>query len=195
MKKLNRKLILEFLDDETGELTLDKKDLEEPIQEPIEVEIKQEENNLSEGEKKNFIISLLTDLSGKVFDLFSYLTPYFTLEVQDKDSEFNHLSEENKALLSSIYEDVSLIVGKITQGLKDNTAENIQNAIDDGQTQAQETITPEVDLKEDLKSDKEKLWDDLTANVDMGDYFDEMKGHEDEEEERFFKDPKKALQD
>lgn len=195
MKKLNRKLILEFLDDETGELTLDKKDLEEPIQEPIEVEINQEENNLSEGEKKNFIISLLTDLSGKVFDLFSYLTPYFTLEVQDKDSEFNHLSEENKALLSSIYEDVSLMVGKITQGLKDNTAENIQNAIDDGQTQAQETITPESTLEEDLKSDKEKLWDDLTANVDMGDYFDEMKEHEDEEEERFFKDPKKALQD
>lgn len=187
MKKLNRKLILEFLDDETGELTLDKKDLEEPIQEPIKVE---EPVELDKGEKVNFILSVLSDLNNNVLDIFNYLTPYIT----NVDPEEN-LSEDNKNLLASVYEDVSLILGKLSQGLKDNSPENIQNAIDDGQTQAQETITPEVDLKEDLKSDKEKLWDELTANVDMGDYFDEMKEHEDEEEERFFKDPKKALQD
>ena len=187
MKKLNRKLILEFLDDETGELTLDKKDLEEPIQEPVKVEKPVE---LDKGEKVNFILSILSDLNNKVLDIFNYLTPYIT----NVDPEEN-LSEDNKSLLTSVYEDVSLILGKLSQGLKDNSPENIQNAIDDGQTQAQETITPEVDLKEDLKSDKEKLWDDLTANVDMGDYFDEMKEYEDEEEERFFKDTKKALQD
>lgn len=187
MKKLNRKLILEFLDDETGELTLDKKDLEEPIQEPIKVE---EPVELDKGEKVNFILSVLSDLNNKVLDIFNYLTPYIT----NVDPEEN-LSEDNKSLLTSVYEDVSLILGKLSQGLKDNSPENIQNAIDDGQTQAQETITTEVDLKEDLKSDKEKLWDDLSANVDMGDYFDEMKEHEDEEEERFFKDTKNALQD
>lgn len=187
MKKLNKKLILEFLDDETGDLTLDKKDLEEPIQEPIKVEKPVE---LDKGEKVNFILSVLSDLNNKALDIFNYLTPYVT----NIDPEEN-LSEDNKNLLTSVYEDVSLILGKLSQGLKDNSPENIQNAIDDGQTQAQETITSEVDLKEDLKSDKEKLWDELTANVDMGDYFDEMKEHEDEEEERFFKDPKKALQD
>ena len=187
MKKLNRKLILEFLDDETGELTLDKKDLEEPIQEPIKVE---EPVELDKGEKVNFILSVLSDLNNKVLDIFNYLTPYIT-NVDPKEN----LSEDNKSLLTSVYEDVSLILGKLSQGLKDNSPENIQNAIDDGQTQAQETITPEVDLKEDLKSDKERLWDNLIANIDMGDYFDEWYGHEDEEEERFFKDTKKALQD
>lgn len=187
MKKLNRKLILEFLDDETGELTLDKKDLEEPIQEPIKVETPVE---LDKGEKVNFILSVLSDLNNKVLDIFNYLTPYITNVGPEEN-----LSEDNKNLLTSVYEDVSLILGKLSQGLKDNSPKNIQNAIDDGQTQAQETITPEVDLKEDLKSDREKLWDDLMANMDMGDHFDnDWYHHEDEEREKFFKDTKKLLQ-
>ena len=186
MKKLNRKLILEFLDDETGELTLDKKDLEEPIQEPIKVE---EPVELDKGEKVNFILSVLSDLNNKALDIFNYLTPYIT----NVDPEEN-LSEDNKNLLTSVYEDVSLILGKLSQGLKDNSPVNIQNAIDDGQTLAQETITPEVDLKEDLKTDKEKLWNDLMSEVDMGDFFDNMQGGEKEEKEKFLKDPKKELQ-
>ena len=199
MQRLNKKLILEFLDDDKLSV---KYPIEEAIEQPVEVVEEQPvevvetttSENLTEGEKKNFIVSTLTDLSTRMLDLFNYLTPLMTLEVEDTNSVFNNLSEENKDLLRSIYEDVSLLVGKVTQGLKDNTEENIQNAIDDGQTQAQETITPEVDLKEDLKSDKEKLWDDLSANVDMGDFFDEMQGHEDEEKEKFLKDPKKELQ-
>lgn len=189
MKKLNKKIILEFLDDEVGE----------PAAEPsvvteIPVVVPSAPRPLSEAEKKNFIITTLTDISSKALDFFNYLTPMMTIEVEDKTSVLNNLSEENKALLRSIYEDVSLIVGKVTQALKDNTEENVQNAIDDGQTQAQETIAPEVDLKEDLNSDKEKLWDALKSDVDMGDFFDEMQGHEDEEKEKFLKDPKKELQ-
>lgn len=201
MQRLNKKLILEFLDDDKLSV---KYPVEEAIEQPVEVveeqpvevvETTTTSENLTDGEKKNFIVSTLTDLSTRMLDLFNYLTPLMTLEVEDTNSVFNNLSEENKDLLRSIYEDVSLLVGKVTQGLKDNTEENIQNAIDDGQTQAQETITPEVDLKEDLKSDREKLWDDLIANMDMGDHFDnDWYHHEDEEREKFLKDPKKELQ-
>lgn len=189
MKKLNKKIILEFLDDEVGEPAA-----ETPVVTEIPVAIPSEPQPLSEAEKKNFIITTLTDISAKALDFFNYLTPMMTIEVEDKTSVLNNLSEENKDLLRSIYEDVSLIVGKVTQALKDNTEENIQNAIDDGQTQAQETITPEVDLKEDLNSDKEKLWGDLMADVDMGDFFDDMQEGEEEEKKKFLKDPKKELQ-
>ena len=154
MEKLNRKLILEFLEDEVQDVSVDKLNIETPIQEPIEV--KQEEPvptpKLSEPEKVNFVVSTLTELSQRVLDLFNYLTPLINTDM----TSFN-LSEQNKDLLNSIYEDVSLVLGKVQQGIKDNCVDNIQNAIDDGQTQAQETITPEVDLTEDLNSDKEKL--------------------------------------
>lgn len=135
MKKLNRKIILEFLDDEVNEPVE-----EQPVEEPTVVQPGPQQ--LSEAEKKNYIVTTLTDISAKALDFFNYLTPLMTIEVEDKNSLFNNLSEENKNLLRSIYEDVSLLVGKVTQGLKDNTEENIQGAIDDGQTQAQELTAP-----------------------------------------------------
>ena len=145
MKKLNRKLILEILEDE------DVSSSEEMEEQPIETSIKSEEPvKLDKGEKISFILSVLSDLNNKALDMFNYLTPYIT----NIDPEEN-LSEDNKNLLANVYEDVSLILGKLSQGLKDNSPVNIQNAIDDGQTEAQETIVPEVDLKEDLNSDKE----------------------------------------
>ena len=152
MEKLNKKLILEFLEDTNiKDVELDKLNIEKPIQEPIEV--KQEElvptPELSEPEKVNFILSVLSDLNNKVLDIFNYLTPYVT----NIDSEEN-LSEDNKTLLTSVYEDVSLILGKLSQGLKDNSPENIQNAIDDGQTEVQETIV-DTKAKEDKLEDKE----------------------------------------
>lgn len=144
MKKLNRKLILEILNEDDSS----QKEIEEqPIEEPIESE---EPVKLDKGEKISFILSVLSDLNNKALDMFNYLTPY----INNIDPEGN-LSEDNKNLLTNVYEDVSLILGKLSQGLKDNSPVNIQNAIDDGQTEAQETIAPEVDLKEDLNSDKE----------------------------------------
>lgn len=134
MKKLNKKIILEFLDDE------DAKESVEEVTEPSEPQPLPQP--LTEAEKKNFIITTLTDISSKALDFFNYLTPMMTIEVEDKTSLLNNLSEENKELLRSIYEDVSLIVGKVTQALKDNTEENIQGAIDDGQEQAQELTAP-----------------------------------------------------
>ena len=206
MQRLNKKLILEFLDD--NKLSV-KYPVEEAIEQPVEVveeqpvevvETTTTSENLTDGEKKNFIVSTLTDLSTRMLDLFNYLTPLMTLEVEDTNSVFNNLSEENKDLLRSIYEDVSLLVGKVTQGLKDNTEENIQGAIDDGQTQAQE-LTISVDNEEhlhenvsDMNKDLEDLFKVLEDNVDMGDFFDEMQGHEDEEKEKLLKDPKKELQ-
>ena len=145
MKKLNRKLILEILEDE------DVSSSEEMEEQPIETSIESEEPvKLDKGEKISFILSVLSDLNNKALDMFNYLTPY----INNIDPEEN-LSEDNKNLLANVYEDVSLILGKLSQGLKDNSPVNIQNAIDDGQTEAQETIVPEVDLKEDLNSDKE----------------------------------------
>lgn len=144
MKKLNRKLILEILNEDDSS----QKEIEEqPIEEPVKVE---EPVKLDKGEKISFILSVLSDLNNKALDMFNYLTPY----INNIDPEEN-LSEDNKNLLANVYEDVSLILGKLSQGLKDNSPVNIQNAIDDGQTEAQETIVPEVDLKEDLNSDKE----------------------------------------
>lgn len=184
MKKLNRKLILEVLEDEdiSSSGVIEGQDVEEPgqVTEPVE---------LDQGEKINFILSVLSDLHTKALDLFNYLTPYVT-NIDPEES----LSEDNKNLLTSVYEDVSLILGKLSQGLKDNSPENIQNAIDDGQTQAQETIAPEVDLKEDLNSDKEKLWSDLINNIDMGDAVDEVNGEiEDNLRQDFFENPKSEL--
>ena len=184
MKKLNRKLILEVLEDEdiSSSGVIEGQDVEEPgqVTEPVE---------LDQGEKINFILSVLSDLHTKALDLFNCLTPYVT-NIDPEES----LSEDNKNLLTSVYEDVSLILGKLSQGLKDNSPENIQNAIDDGQTQAQETIAPEVDLKEDLNSDKEKLWSDLINNIDMGDAVDEVNGEiEDNLRQDFFENPKSEL--
>ena len=124
------------------------------------------------------------------FDIFNYLTPYITGNNDDQ-----YISEDNARLLQSIYEDVSLILGKVTQGIKDNSPEPAQQAIDDGQTSTQETITtPEAPLEEGLDSDKGKLWDELMGDVDMGDFFDNMHEGEEEEREKFLKDPKKELQ-
>ena len=144
MKKLNRKLILEILnEDDSSQTEIE----EQPIEEPIKVE---EPVELDKGEKVNFILSVLSDLNNKTLDLFNYLTPYVTNTAAEEN-----LSEDNKSLLTSIYEDVSLILGKLSQGLKDNSPENIQNAIDDGQTLAQETISTPDQLEENLKKDKE----------------------------------------
>ena len=146
MEKLTRKLILEVLEDEdipsSEEIEEQSKEIPTEFTEPIE---------LDQGEKVNFILSVLSDLNNKVLDIFNYITPYITTTIEPEGT----LSEDNKALLTSVYEDISLILGKLSQGLKDNSPVNIQNAIDDGQTEAQETIVPEVDLKEDLNSDKE----------------------------------------
>ena len=144
MKKLNRKLILEILEDE------DVSSSEEMEEQPVETSIESEEPvKLDKGEKISFILSVLSDLNNKALDMFNYLTPYIT----NIDPEGN-LSEDNKNLLTNVYEDVSLILGKLSQGLKDNSPVNIQNAIDDGQTQAQETIV-DTEVKEDKLEDKE----------------------------------------
>ena len=152
MEKLSKKLILEFLEDtDVQDVPIDALDIDTPIEEPIEV--KQEKPVatplLSEPEKVNFIVSILTDLSQRFLDLFNYLTPIINNEL-DKDT----LSEQNKDLLNSIYEDISLTLGKVQQGIKDNSPENIAQAIDDGQTKAQETIV-DTEIKEDKLEDKE----------------------------------------
>ena len=186
MKKLNRKLILEILNEDDS---FQKEIEEQPIEEPIKVEEPVELDKLDKGEKINFIVSILTDLSQRVLDLFNYLTPIINNEL-DKGT----LSEQNKDLLNSIYEDISLVLGKVQQGIKDNCVDTIQDAIDDGQTQAQETIAPEVDLKEDLNSDKEKLWNDIINSIDMGDAVDEVNGEvEDNLRQDFFENPKSEL--
>ena len=185
MQKLgNRKLILEVLEDDKVEDGDNKvPETESPIESPSEPV------KLTDGEQTNFIVSVLSYLNTKVLDIFNYLTPYITTNNDDQ-----YINGDNASLLQSIYGDISLILGKVTQGIKDNSPEPAQQAIDDGQTSTQETITPEVDLKEDLNSDKEKLWDDLMADVDMGDFLDNMQEGEEEEREKFLKDPKKELQ-
>ena len=204
MQRLNKKLILEFLDDDKLSV---KYPVEEAIEQPVEVVEEQPvevvetttSENLTDGEKKNFIVSTLTDLSTRMLELFNYLTPLMTLEVEDTNSVFNNLSEENKDLLRSIYEDVSLLVGKVTQGLKDNTEENIQGAIDDGQTQAQELTAPVENAEHlnedvsDMNKDLEDLFKVLEDNVDMGDYFDELKGNEEKYLSDLKKNPKQEL--
>lgn len=185
MKKLNRKLILEILEDE------DVSSSEEMEEQPIETSIESEEPvKLDKGEKISFILSVLSDLNNKALDMFNYLTPYIT----NIDPEEN-LSEDNKNLLANIYEDVSLILGKLSQGLKDNSPVNIQNAIEDGQTKAQETISTPDQLEESLKTDKEKLWSDLINNIDIGDDVDEVSDEVKYNlKQDFFKNPKTELE-
>ena len=185
MKKLNRKLILEILEDEDVSSS---KEMEE---QPIETSIESEEPvKLDKGEKISFILSVLSDLNNKALDMFNYLTPYIT----NIDPEEN-LSEDNKNLLANIYEDVSLILGKLSQGLKDNSPVNIQNAIEDGQTKAQETISTPDQLEESLKTDKEKLWSDLINNIDIGDDVDEVSDEVKYNlKQDFFKNPKTELE-
>lgn len=185
MKKLNRKLILEILEDE------DVSSSEEMEEQPIETSIESEEPvKLDKGEKISFILSVLSDLNNKALDMFNYLTPY----INNIDPEEN-LSEDNKNLLANVYEDVSLILGKLSQGLKDNSPVNIQNAIEDGQTKAQETISTPDQLEESLKIDKEKLWSDLINNIDIGDDVDKVSDEvENGLRQDFFENPKTELE-
>lgn len=184
MEKLNRKLILEILNE-------DDSSQEEIEEQPIETSIESEEPvKLDKGEKISFILSVLSDLNNKALDMFNYLTPYIT----NIDPEEN-LSEDNKNLLANVYEDVSLILGKLSQGLKDNSPVNIQNAIDDGQTEAQETISTPDQLEESLETDKEKLWDDLINNIDIGDDVDKVSDEvENGLRQDFFENPKTELE-
>lgn len=176
MQRLKSRIILEVLEDErVGE---EEKSPVDPRPEPV---------TLTDGEQTNFILSVLGELNTKVLDLFNYLTPYMT----DRDVP---MREGNVSLLQSIYEDISLMLGKIGQGIKENSPEPIQQAIDDGQTQTQETVIPETTLEEGLDPHKERMWDELMRNVDMGDFLDHMQEEEEEERRKFLKDPKKELQ-
>lgn len=133
MRKLNRKLILEVLDDGEG------------VEETPSSSLNHTE--ITEGDSKNFILSLLTDLNSQALEMFNSLTPYMV--TADEDTlEKGLLSNENKALLTSIYEDISLILGKLSQGIKENSLEGAQTAIDDGQTQVQNTIIGMEDSNE-----------------------------------------------
>ena len=163
MKKLNRRLILEVLEDDDVSAS------EELAEQPEEIHDETTEPaGLDQGEKINFILSVLSDLNNKALDMFNYITPYITTTIETEET----LSEDNKALLTSVYEDVSLILGKLSQGLKNNSPENIQNAIDDGQTEAQETIsTP--DQLEESKTDKStiRFWAADKDDLDDGELF------------------------
>lgn len=121
MQRLNKKIILEYYEDEPKE--------------EIERVAVEDEPELSEQEKRSFILSTLNGLSNQMTSVFDTMTG--TLNMLDLDRT---MSQDNIDLLNGIYEDISLILGKIQQGIKDNSPENIQNSIDDGQTAAQETI-------------------------------------------------------
>lgn len=149
MERLKKKILLEFLDADSlddsfadGSLV----DIDEPIdEEPVE---ETSGNLLSE---KQFIIPLLNDLSDSVLDIFDTLTTYVLSPEFDRDSTETaqiHVSDSNIDLITGIYEDISTILGKIQQGIKDNSPENIQNAIDDGQTSAQDTLI-DSDIEEE----------------------------------------------
>ena len=175
MRRLNNRIILEVLED--GAIGDEERSPIDPEPEPV---------TLTDGEQTNFILSVLGELNTKVLDLFNYLTPYIT-------DEHAPMQEANVTLLQSIYEDISLVLGKIGQGLKENSPEPVQQAIDDGQSSTQETMAPETPLEEDLDSDKERMWHELVGHVDMGDFLDNMQEGEEEERKKFLKDPRKEL--
>lgn len=152
MERLKKKILLEFLDaDSLDDSFADNisADIDEPIdEEPVE---ETSGNLLSE---RQFIILLLNDLSDSVLDIFDTLTTYVLSPEFDRDSTEPaqiHVSDSNIDLITGIYEDISTILGKIQQGIKDNSPENIQNAIDDGQTSAQDTL---IDSEEDEEEEE-----------------------------------------
>lgn len=128
MKKLNKKLILEIWDDENPDIDQNKFQ-EVPQESPVEAP------GLTENEKSNYVLSIFTDLQSRIMDLFNYIRSFFGDGWED-----GNVSKENKELLRSLNEDVSLMLGKVQQGIKENTEKHVQDVIAQGEEQTQEIL-------------------------------------------------------
>lgn len=192
MESLNKKILLEFLEDEV-------EDIPEDEIENINISDLDVENPIAKTLCPTFTIDTLNSLLTDTQSIFNYLNTYVQDGLNTDPNGTNildQISEEDKELIKGIYTDIGTIVGKIQQAIKDRLPKDGKEAIDNGANETIETseekeedeLTESIDNKE-----KEKFINYLLNNVDMGDHFDEFNSHEDEVIQAFIKNTKEEL--
>lgn len=129
MKRLDKKILLEFLEDDT--------DVENNSLETTDENI-ETINELSDTEKENLLLSVYKDLLTKTLDILEYVNQY----IKEDDAI---ISEENKELIAGIKENISVVVGKLNEAIKQAVSEESQNAMAEGESEAQDTLENNVE--------------------------------------------------
>ena len=136
MKRLKNKLLLEVAE---GEDELEDEDID--ISNDID-DFDKEDISINDNEKTQFVVSYLSDLQDKCMDIFDSLTNYIY-----SDNIKEMCSEENLDLLNSIYEDISLIIGKVQQGIKNNADSTYQDKVAEGEEAADDMLSTTIEEK------------------------------------------------
>lgn len=114
-------------------MTLNKKLILEELEEEI-TEESAEQTTLSEEEKNNFNSNIVSDL------LVNFLQIFNTNQTNLLDP---NIKPEVKILLEDLSEDIALCIGKIQQALKEANPEDKEKLINDGEDIAQNLIEEE----------------------------------------------------
>ena len=136
MKRLKNKLLLEVAEGE-DELEDEGIDISNDID-----DFDKEDISINDNEKTQFVVSYLSDLQDKCMDIFDSLTNYIY-----SDNIKEMCSEENLDLLNSIYEDISLIIGKVQQGIKNNADSTYQDKVAEGEEAADDMLNTTTEEK------------------------------------------------
>ena len=136
MKRLKNKLLLEVAEGE-DELEDEAIDISNDID-----DFDKEDISINDNEKTQFVVSYLSDLQDKCMDIFDSLTNYIY-----SDNIKEMCSEENLDLLNSIYEDISLIIGKVQQGIKNNADSTYQDKVAEGEEAADDMLNTTTEEK------------------------------------------------
>lgn len=136
MKRLKNKLLLEVAEGE-DELEDEAIDISNDID-----DFDKEDISIDDNEKTQFVVSYLSDLQDKCMDIFDSLTNYIY-----SDNIKEMCSEENLDLLNSIYEDISLIIGKVQQGIKNNADSTYQDKVAEGEEAADDMLNTTTEEK------------------------------------------------
>ena len=128
MEKLNKKLILEFLDDED-------QSVDQVIDDAETVSNEDTLPDLTPSELSNFITSSLNNINNNLLIAFDYLNNVLSTEESN-----SLLDENNKELFDSICEDLSALIGKVQAGIQANYPEDIKDSMQGGRDEANEIV-------------------------------------------------------
>jgi len=120
----------------------------EDTEEDIEDSIYPEDIELTDEQKNSFEITTVCELLKQNLDQYSQIST-----ILSSDEESTNISEKIRAILESVLEDVSVIVGKLQQSLKEVATPKQSETIESGE----EEISKDVEEKtEENKEETEE---------------------------------------